>query len=60
MCGVPAEKKMYDDVWSGKILPRFKLLIWFVINDGLSTKDKLIRRNIIQQREGNCILCGSE
>nr|XP_025662912.1 uncharacterized protein LOC112758449 isoform X1 [Arachis hypogaea] len=42
--GEPTMKHVFDDLWRGLVPPRIEMLVWFVITDGLSTKDKLIRR----------------
>ncbi|MED6106903.1 hypothetical protein PIB30_008907 [Stylosanthes scabra] len=41
-------KQVYDGVWNDRVPPRFELLCWFAINGGLATKDKLVKRKILQ------------
>ncbi|MED6135190.1 hypothetical protein PIB30_043978 [Stylosanthes scabra] len=44
--GLPEEKHKYERVWSGRIPPRYELLTWFIMNNRLSIKDKLLKGRI--------------
>ncbi|MED6110158.1 hypothetical protein PIB30_040396 [Stylosanthes scabra] len=57
--GLPQKKHIYDKLWGGDIPPRYEMLTWFALNNGLSTKDKLLRRKMIQPWEESCILYGA-
>ncbi|MED6174253.1 hypothetical protein PIB30_067335 [Stylosanthes scabra] len=45
--GLSEEKQIYDGVWNDRVPPRFQLLSWFSINEGLARKDKLVKRKLI-------------
>ncbi|MED6191257.1 hypothetical protein PIB30_114419, partial [Stylosanthes scabra] len=53
-CENHQQMQQIDLVWNCNIPPRFSLLAWFALMDGLATKDKLLRREIIRQGEGTC------
>ncbi|RYR26766.1 hypothetical protein Ahy_B02g061063 [Arachis hypogaea] len=55
--GETTMKHIFYDLWRGLVRLRIEMLVWFIITDGLNTKDKLIKKEIISQGEGTCVLC---
>ncbi|XP_020258907.1 uncharacterized protein LOC109835341 [Asparagus officinalis] len=49
-----------DTVWESSILPKQSFILWFAIQNRLLTKDRLLKRGVIQSNQ--CSLCegGSE
>ena len=47
-------------VWRGLVPPKAELLLWFVVQGRLNTKDRLRRMNLLSSADYRCVLCFDE
>ena len=45
-------------LWKVVAPPRVQIFLWFLLQGGLNTKNRLRRLNILQSEEDKCMFCG--